>query len=65
MDFLAGYKTLIVNGIAIITYILAYDQIAIMLPFLTPQVVAIIHTVINIILRLVTNTSVANAGVKG
>lgn len=65
MEFLAGYKTLIVNGVAIITYILAYDQITTMIPFLTPQVVAIIHTVINILLRLVTNTSVANAGVKG
>ena len=65
MDFLAGYKTLLINATALITYLLAYDQITMMLPFLTPQVVAIIHTVINIILRLITSTPVANAGIKG
>lgn len=65
MNFLVGYKTLIINGVSLIVYILAYDQITTILPFLTPQVMAVIHTVINILLRLVTSTPVANAGVKG
>lgn len=65
MDFLVGYKTLIINGVALIMYIVAYEQITTLIPFLTPQVIAVIQTVMNIILRLVTSTPVANAGVKG
>lgn len=65
MNFLVGYKTLIINGAALIMYIVAYEQITMLIPFLTPQVIAVIQTVVNIILRLVTTTPVANAGVRG
>ena len=65
MNFLQGYKTLIINGAALILYVVAYEQITTLIPFLTPQVIAVIQTVVNIILRLVTSTPVANAGVKG
>ena len=65
MDFLQGYKTLIINGAALILYVVAYEQITTLIPFLTPQVIAVIQTIVNIILRLVTTTPVANAGVRG
>ena len=64
MNFLMGYKTIILNGTALLTYVLAYDQLTMLLPFLTPQVVAIIHTIINIVLRLVTSTPVGSAEPK-
>lgn len=64
MDKLKGYKTLIVNGALFLTYLLAWDQITTVLPFLSPQVVATATTVVNVVLRFVTTSPVFDAEKK-
>ena len=56
MDIIKGYRTLIVNGSLLLTYLLAWDQLTTVLPFLTPKVVATVTTVVNIVLRFITTT---------
>lgn len=60
MDIIKGYRTLIVNGSLLLTYLLAWDQLTTVLPFLTPKVVATVTTVVNIVLRFITTTPVGS-----
>ena len=60
MDIIKGYRTLIVNGSLLLTYLLAWDQLTTVLPFLTPKVVATVTTVVNIVLLFITTTPVGS-----
>ena len=59
LTFLKGKRTLIINGLMLLTYLLAWDQLT---QYLSPQVIAGITTAVNVGLRFITTSPVLTSG---